>query len=220
MGLEFLEKEESEQTLTEDKLDKLAGLCFAVKNLEAKCDISRINSMHAGCKASAISIETLEEVLKLSKKDLEELKREHIPAILNEVGLSELKLKTGEKVIVEDKYKPSLAKKRIEECIKEMAELDANDIFDSLSANDKAGFNKNELSKKCLQTVKEMFKDQLKIDTNPEVIQALLRLEVPFEKELSIHAQTLKKYCKDRLSAGKQIPEAIKCFTYQETKIK
>ena len=165
-----------------DKLEALSKLCGEYKSLERE-------------------IEDIEEKLKLRKKDLEEVSRVKIPAILNATGLSEVKLSTGEKLKVEDKIQASIADKNYTVAYRNMIQAEGGDSGAEVK-------------------IDSLFKSQVVLDeVSDAVLDLLLEHDIPYNTVRSIHWQTLRKYCKERLENGLTIPEGISVFQYQETKI-
>ena len=168
------------EELDQDSLLLLARLCLHYQNLSQE-------------------IEKMEEVLKDYKKKREAISMVRIPSLLNSVGLSELKLKSGEKLVVQDKVKANIAKKNINEAFAAMVEAEGGkeDIVNSL------------------------FKTQLVVpEISDNLLDYLLEQGYTYDVQKTIHPQTLNKYCRERLSQGKNIPENITVFQYQETTIK
>jgi len=146
-------------------------------------------------------IEKIEEDLKARKKELEEVSRVLIPSILNTSGLSEVRLASGEKLQVQDKLNASIADKNYTLAYRNMVNAEGGDAH-------------------ATELVDSLFKSQIVIDGNDErVLNLLLDNDVVYDSKYSIHPQTLKKYCRERLEQGKLIPEGISVFQYQETKI-
>lgn len=177
--------------VSEDKLDKLSSLAQKQRNLEERKSI-------------------LAEELKELEKNIEQVSRFEIPEILNEVGLSEIKLKTGEKIIVKDELKANINKDNKNQAFLDMIQSEVNE-------------NMSEDLAKAI--VSDMFKTTLFIKVNTEsekenVANQLIGLGIPFTFDRDIHWQTLRKWCKGRRDAGEKIPESITVFEYQETKIK
>jgi len=139
-----------------------------------------------------------EEQLKNLKKQVEIVSRETIPAIFNELNLSSLQLSTGEKVEIKDELKASIAQKNYLEAYKNMVDAEGGDE----------------------EKIDSLFKTQTVIDgLDDELLDFLLEEEITYDVKRSIHHQTLKKYCKERLEKGLTIPDGISTFQYQETKI-
>jgi hypothetical protein len=143
----------------------------------------------------------LEETLKAKKAELEKISREQIPIILNESGISELRLANGYKVKVEDQLKASIANKNNEFAYTKMIVAEGNDSLAESKVN-------------------SLFKSSLVIEeAEDNVMDLLVSKGIPYTFSRKIHPQTLKKYCKGRLENGQVIPEGISIFEYQETKI-
>lgn len=167
-------------TLDQDSLGELAELCRSQQKIEE--DISN-----------------LEEALKQKKRKLEYVSRELIPSLLNSKGLSEIKLWTGEKILVQDKIKASIANKNNLLAYRNMVSAEGGDST----------------------SIDELFKSETIIeDISDDFLDFLLEKEIPYTNKKTIHPQTLKKYCKEKLERGEVIPEGISVFQYQETKIK
>ena len=174
---------QEEQPVSEDMLVKLSESCDRLRKLEKE-------------------VEEAEDVLKHKQRELENVSRDTIPSLLNSLGLSELRLSTGEKIEIKDKVKASIANKNYFEAYRNMVEAEGGD---------------EEAEKK----VNGLFKSTAVLeDPSDEVLDFLLDKEIAYESKKSIHAQTLAKYCRGKLERGEFIPEGISVFSYQETKIK
>jgi len=146
-------------------------------------------------------LEVMEERLKEKKKELENVSRNLIPSILNSTGLSEVRLSSGEKIVVSDKIATSIVDKNYTLAYRNMINAEGGDA-------------------KAQETIDALFKSQVVIDgVSDEVLDILLDHDIPYDSKRSIHHQTLMKYCKDRLANGLTIPEGISVFQFQETKI-
>lgn len=142
-----------------------------------------------------------ENLLEDLNKELLAISRGRIPELLNEAQLSEVKIASGKKIVVKDKVHASIAKSRIHEAYTQMVEAEEDDT--------------------AKEATRGLFKEQLTLsDTSEETKQMLIDSGVPYEEALTIHHQTLGKYCRQRLESGQTVPEAISVFQYQETKIK
>jgi hypothetical protein len=174
---------DEQQTVSQDSLKTLSKFCMDYKNLEQ-------------------DIERLEENLKAKKQTLEDISRVQIPSILNQVGLSELRLSSGEKLIVKDKLKASIPDKNYIMAYRSMIKEEGGD-------------------EQAEQKVDSLFKSKVILE-NPsdDVLSLLIEKEIAYEMKREIHYQTLNKYCREKLEQGKTIPEGISAFQYQETEIK
>lgn len=174
---------QEESGLDKDKLEKLSELCRTQKYLQEK-------------------IEQGEEQLKRTKEELRAVSQGLIPALLNEVGISEVRLSSGEKVIVEDKLKASIPDKNFVLAFRNMVLAEGGDDI-------------------AEEKVSGLFSSKLLIDEiSDRVMDILMDHDVEFEMKRDIHWQTLAKYCRQRLEQGLDIPEGISVYQYQETKIK
>lgn len=161
-------------------------------------ELSRLADKH---KILEKEIEIAEEKLAEKKKELENVSRNLIPSILNSTGLSEVRLATGEKIIIQDKLNASIANKNYTLAYRNMINEEGGDEH-------------------AQSVIDALFKSQIVIDgEDEEVLNLLLDNDIAYDSKKSIHHQTLTKYCRDRLANGKTIPEGISVFEYQETKI-
>lgn len=175
--------EEQDDNLNQDRLERISTLCSMYRDLEK-------------------NIVELELKLKSKKEELEQVSRISIPSILNEVGLSEVKLSTGEKVTIEDKLKASISDKNFILAFNNMIKAEGGDE----SAEEK---------------IESLFKTKVTIsDVKEETLDKLLDLDISYDLKKEIHWKTLQRYCSEKLDQGEEIPEGISVFQYQETKIK
>lgn len=173
----------NETEIEEDSLKSLENLCNQFRALES--DISQ-----------------REQELKNKKKELEEISRVKIPTVLNNNGLSEIRLSNGNKVIVKDKVKASVNKNNMMLAYRNMVNIEGG----------------GEIGEKVADT---FFKSSLVIeDYSEDVLELLLDKEIPYETKKTIHPATLSKYCREKLEKGEQAPEGVTVFQYQETTIK
>lgn len=207
-NLDFLEDETTLQPLDNDRLSTLTKMKNELVTLLKKDENSqhKLQILNYLAGKINISIFTLEAVVDEYKKRAEKLSRELIPNILNECGISSLTLLDGQKLTIVDEVKPSLAKERIEVAYQDMI----RDEIERGRTREEAEANINELWKK--QVVIS--------DIDNKKLSVLIDNAIPYNQEMSIHYQTLTKYCKGMLSEGRTISSEIKVFTYQETKIK
>ena len=161
--------------------------------------LKKLNTMVKEFKKLEESIERLRSQLEMREIDLEKLSRITIPEFLEENTLSEIKLATGEKVIVKDQLKTSLAGKNIYIVFEEMLALEKGDE----------------------EKINVLFKDSILVeDELGKVAKMLLAKKIGYTPKKTIHPSTLKKYVAERLAEGKKIPSEIGIFHYKETKIK
>jgi hypothetical protein len=210
-NLDFLKEESPLKTLDNDRLSLLTDIKNELVSLLKK----EVNEVDKACitefidaefSCININIATLEAVVDDYKKRAEKLSRELIPTILNECGISSLTLSDGQKLTVVDEVKPSLAKERSAAAYQDMIrdEIERGRTREEAEAN-----------------INEMWKRQVTIsDIDNKKLSVLIDNAIPYNQEMSIHYQTLTKYCKTMLAEGRTISPEIKVYTYQETKIK
>lgn len=211
----FLQAHKS--NITSDKMVKLTELAKKQTLLEDKSNESIVEHL-LEIADNTVSIASLEVVLQAKKKELEKLSREEIPAIMNELELSEIKLKTGKKIIVKDEVKPSVSKAVIYKVQEQMIKLEMDRIIGDEQASTQERLT--EIHEQAQRNISALFKENIVMEYNHKNVQTLLKNECVFDQDMSIHHQTLKKYCKERIEAGQKLPADIKIFQYQETKIK
>lgn len=142
-------------------------------------------------------ISELEEELKIAKEALRNISSSKIPELLEEAGVSEVKLANGKKLIVKDVYAPTV--KNPTAFHRWLREQGFGDIIkNSITAS----FGMGE------ESLAESAED------------ALIAVGChPTRKEV-IHHSTLKAFAKEQMEAGTNLPESINVFVSKETKIK
>lgn len=202
--LKFLDS--YKESLNKDKLDHLSDLSHKLKILQEKPNQNQVESLMKTIEQKEdVAISTLEEVVKKLKEKERKLSQILIPSILEEVNLKEIKLKSGEKITVNDKVKASITKDN-----KTLAYT--NMIKDEMNK----GFSKEEATR----NIDALFKTKLETEVNEELMTYCLEKNIPYDKSLNIAWQTLNKYCRDKLEAGESIPDGISHYEYKETKLK
>jgi hypothetical protein len=148
-----------------------------------------------------LKIFQLENDLKDATEKLRKLSQSNIPQLLNDNGLSEVRLKNGKKIIVSDVVKASINKGNVDSAYVSMRTL--------------------EETEDAAQAIDNLFKSSLHVkDLSNETQKLLLENGIAYDIERSIHYQTLGKYVRSKLEAGQTVPEEISVFQFQETKIK
>jgi hypothetical protein len=139
-----------------------------------------------------------EAALAAAKATLENLKSNVLPNYMqNELGLSELKLDDGRVVKCEKKLRGSISKD-----------------------NMRAAYNW------CIaQGIKTLIRQSLTVDIGPEaqgklgeILDGLEAHKLPVTSVLAAHPQTVAKFCRERLEAGKALPETI-FTTHEQTEV-
>lgn len=201
-----------EKQITKEQLQTLSGEVLKLKNLRNQVEDSSVRSIIISLDNDYpdISIETLETIIKEYKKREEVLSREIIPTILNECFLSKIKLVTGEEIEIKEQLKVKIADKNYSQAFRNMVDQYMKD-------------NPEAKKEGAENYINELFKTKLTVNNDfitEKTYQVLIDNEIPYDTKKDIHPQTLKKYCQDLVEQGKQIPEGINSFQYQETKIK
>ncbi len=125
--------------------------------------------------------------------------RNLIPSILDEIGVKDLSLSDGRKVTLDPKVKASIS------------EANKPDAFGWLEDNDFDGIIKTKV-------VSDFERGELE---EARKIMAKLRDEgINCVLDRSVHNMTLVSFVKERLAEGTVLPESIGVFEYKEAKIK
>ena len=169
---EFLQNESAQPRLEGGNLEELYALVLRYKEL-------------------AEDIADREEELKVLKKSFNAVSQSGIPEFLGRFGLSEIKLSSGEKLMIKDDV--SVTVKDQEAFYEYLKDTDQFDIV----------------------------KDKVTIlNAPPELREMLVDQEVDFEASRSVHSGTLKKLFRLQMEAGTKPPECVTVFPYSFTKIK
>lgn len=157
-------------------------------------------------------IEEAEDKLKLLKGHFKRLSEEDIPNLLSEFGLSEIKLKSGEKVIVKDDA--SITIKNDSLFFLWLKNREEDDII-------KLNYD---------------FSNRMEDEARMHLDDFLVDNDIEFETNMGVHGQTKKKYFKELLGIGKadqkegiakgkymkqqDLPDWASVFILKKTKIK
>lgn len=136
-------------------------------------------------------VKTLEQQLKDKKKELNEISMTQIPDFLSQFGLSEIRLKSGQKVRVKADVSVTVKDwKAFVEFLKK---------------------RKDDAIVKNLMTVE---------DPTDEMMDELIDKGIMFDYESKVHPQTLKAYFREFLELGESPPDSVGLYTYSKTYIK
>lgn len=167
--------------VTEDKLEELARLVHEFKEMEA-------------------AIEEEEAYLKEMKEKYDAIGMGKIPDLFDSLGLSEIKLKTGEKVEIKRDFAASITAERQEVCFKWLIE------------NGHEGIIKHDV----VTTIKKGEKEEYE-----KLLASLNQLGVTYTDKSYVHPMTLKSFVKEQINAGSSLPqEQFGVFPIRKTKIK
>lgn len=185
-----LEKKADEEPKNPEQLGILSRLVKRQRQLEESADEERASQIYR--ETTEDSLKTLEMAVRKKKDELNQIAMKEIPEILNMVQLREFTTDDGLKLTLHDGVQ--------------------------VSVKDKEKFHgylrKNGLS--------DLIKDEiiLKQFNRGEVLKYLKKRNYDFEEKAGVHAQTLKKFVKDRLANGEEMPQGIDYYEYKQARIK
>ena len=163
-------------------------------------DLKRVVKMANVLVKATDKVNDLEAQLKEAKKLKLKLEIEDIPALMEEVGLKELTLESGQKILIESDFKASITKKNKAAAINW---LNKNNFGGLVKTFVSVPFGRGEHDV-ALATVEEL---------SSQFTDVTL--------EENVHPQTLKSFVKEQLTAGKSVPmDLFGVFTYSKAKIK
>lgn len=141
----------------------------------------------------------VESELKYLKDVLLKVSTEDIPLMMDQLGMQEFKLNSGESIKIKDGFKAYINKP------------DEIKAFKWIRSNGGESIIKTELKTKF-----GMGEDQIAA----EAVAALKKLGADVEKKEGIHFQTLNKWVKEKLEEGHDIDPAINIMEFRESVIK
>lgn len=189
---EAADREQEEKTID---LGPISRLVDKQGRLESKADQTDVEILYQEVLRTDASIDTIEEVLKRRKKDLFKVRQQQIPELMQEFGLSTVATSGGVKIKIEKGV--SVTTKSQEKLHKYMRANGAGDLI------------KNQL---MVVVANE--------EERKEVVAKLDETMCEYKPKEGVHSATLKKYVKDLLEEGKQLPpEAANVYEYEYSKI-
>lgn len=171
------------------------------------------------------------EVAKRLAKEYEQIAREKVPAMLEKVGMTSVSLSTGETVEVKQVVQASISDKNYFDARNNMikqyiADRVAEAIEDgTLSEKDGAVLDwdgkMEEIQMEATESIDALFTKQLTV-SNPtdKLKELLLENDYEYDNKFAIAWQTLRKYCTEQLAQGRNIPDGISVFQYNEASLK
>lgn len=154
-----------------------------------------------------VAILAIVELGRRYKKRYDKIAKEDLPSILGEAGLKELVLWTDEKIVIKDELSASITDKNY-------ALVRKNMIAEYRREN-----KTTEEAAKAV--IDEYFKSSIIIkEPSKELKDMLVDKEIEYDSKFSIHPATLKKYCKEQLEKGQNIPDGISHFEWEEAILK
>jgi hypothetical protein len=150
--------------------------------------------------ASEKIVEAFTEQLEQAQRVLDEIRHDQLPALMQEIGLSMVKLDTGEKVELKAVVKASIAKANKEQA------------FSWLRENGHGSLIKNKITTQFGMGEEEQAQ---------ALLQELTQQGLEVTQDETVHVQTLTAFVKEQLKNGVNIPmDLLGVFEYQEVKIK
>lgn len=163
-------------------------------------DLGKVASLVRHQLSLELQVAQLEEQLKRTKRDLDEVSGQHLPEALQEYGLSELTMADGSKISVQTVISASISKER------------QPDAHDWLRDHGHADLIKNTVSVTFGRGQDETAKD---------IVRVLQSNGLDPEQKEAVHPSTLKAFVKEQIEKGSEIPsETFGIYIGQKTVIK
>jgi hypothetical protein len=163
-------------------------------------DLSKVASLVRQQLQLELAVLEIEENLKRTKRNLEEISGQLLPAALGEYGLSELTMADGSKLSVQTVVSASISKER------------QPDAHDWLRDHGHGDLIKNTVSVTFGRGQDETAKD---------IVRVLQSNGLDPEQKEAVHPSTLKAFVKEQIEKGSEIPsETFGIFIGQKTVIK
>lgn len=146
-------------------------------------------------------VATKEEELKVEQKLLTELEQKELPELMDSMGLTEFRCANGLQVKLEEDCKVSIP---LAERARAYQWMDSNGFGDLIKRAFQIRFGRDE------QEAAEKFAAELARKTDLDV-----------EQKQEVHSQTLKKFVKERLAEGEDLPKALfSILTHYKVRVK
>jgi hypothetical protein len=163
-------------------------------------DLSKVASLVRQQLQLELAVLEIEENLKRTKRNLEEISGQLLPAALGEYGLSELTMADGSKLSVQTVVSASISKER------------QPDAHDWLRDHGHGDLIKNTVSVTFGRGQDETAKD---------IVRVLQSNGLDPEQKEAVHPSTLKAFVKEQIEKGSEIPsETFGIYIGQKTVIK
>ncbi len=130
-------------------------------------------------------VSTLEAELSQAKRDVLKTKREDLPELLREFGLSEIKLTDGSKVTIKEDVEARITEENKERALAWLVEHEASGL---IKTNVDVKFNRGDRAAAIA------------------LAQQLSRTFDSVEVAESVHPQTLKAFVREQMAAGRAVP--------------
>ena len=173
---------------------KKATAKAAIASPRASDDLKRISDMANVYRLAARDVELKEDALKLAQETFKRIEQEDFPMLMQEVGLTEVKLEDGTKLTLAPDITCGISEERRFAAHSWLRENNFGGIIKSVLLLE---FSAGEDERK------------------QQVSEKLTELEVPHTSKEMVHPQTLKSFIKERREKGTSPPEetfAIRAF--------
>jgi hypothetical protein len=165
--------------------------------------LTRVRDLVEEQRRLEVFIEHLESELSLAKGALEKVQEEDLPAVLQEFGLSEMKLSDGTKIVVKQEYYATIKEQHRNAAF---AWLEANGHGDLIKHDVSLSFTKgqDEYAKKAMDLLAdEGFSYHDKQQVHPQTLRAFVREQIEAGRELpmeefSVHVKQIAKLNKEK----------------------
>lgn len=164
----------------------MVDLTKDAKKAPTKSDLKRLVSLGALLAAATKEFEFYEAKTKAQKTIITRLSQEDIPQLMKEIGLTEIKLDTGESITVRSEISTSITEEKAPQCFAWLIEHGFGGLIKTAVL---AEFSKDELA------VAEKLAEQLTKKFGERVAFKQL-----------VHPATLKSFVKERLEKGEKFP--------------
>lgn len=144
-------------------------------------------------------VERAEDILKEAKAELRTIQEDLLPQAMMAIGLSELKLDTGEKLTVSNYYQASVKLEDRESAFNWLHDSGNGDI---IKHNVSVDFKKGEG------------------DNAREAYERLCDLGLSPKDEIKIAPMTLKAFVREEIEAGRELPKEFNVYVGQKATIK
>lgn len=148
-------------------------------------DVSEISLLARQLVGAEKEVERAEDILKRAKEDARRLREEALPSAMDEAGVKELTLESGEKITVTTEVYCSIPVAKREEAF---AWLESNNFGGLIKSDVSVAFDRGDKSKA------------------EALVQRLAAEGLTPEMSTTVHPQTLKAFVKEQLAKGANVP--------------
>ena len=163
-------------------------------------DLKKVSTLTKNMIDKGNEISDLKAKLKTAESDLKDIKEDRLPTLMQELGLSLIKLDTGETLEIVGDISPSITKANEPGAFKWLRE---NGHGDLIKNEIKAVFNREQDAQAA------------------EAIEALdFFYDIQATKKSGVHYQTLKAFIKEQKGKGVELPEEFTVHEWKKAEIK